>query len=253
MKKKFFITALVILLLILALLIVLGIRSSIISKDSLSGTDYPVTYKIKNGVITVNLDGHKTRKLEWTAEVADSTIVQVDKKGFELGGRAKFVITPLAAGTTRVRFLRQQEIAGTTVNVAEVFAPIYVSGSGNSVYADCMEAPKLVRCPTIMAGDTAFPVLINTDSENLPCLEFINGLGDWTVTNTDGMAELSTVPEGNKVYGYIKRKTPDTGADANSNNGNELSVILSSPSLGQSIKLKVAYKADEVKGITLEE
>ena len=253
MKKKFFITALVILLLILALLIVLGIRSSIISKDSLSGTDYPVTYKIKNGVITVNLDGHKTRKLEWTAEVADSTIVQVDKKGFELGGRAKFVITPLAEGTTRVRFLRQQEIAGTVVNVAEVFVPIYVTSSGGLFYADCMEAPKLVRCPTIMAADTPYPVLINTDSEDKPCLEFINGLSDWTVTNADGMVEMATVPEGNKVYGYISRKTPETGTEANPNNGNGMKVNLTSPSLGKSMVLSVSFNSDTVKSITLEE
>ena len=262
MKKKFFIIALIILLAILAILIIIGIRSSVKNEDTLATTDYPFSYLMKGGNLELKLDGHRTPKLMWNTVIEKEGIVQVSQKGSETNGKAKFVIAPAAQGTTRVSFIRDIDVAGTRVNVATVTVPLYITDSGGGLSLSCLENPYLIKGPDVIGESTANPVILNNGgagdaSDGTDIIKgdifFANGRGDWNLESPDGNAEFQFFNDGGKEYAVISK----SGSTDNTQNLSEgalvknAEIILSSQSLKISEKLKVAFNDDGTVSLSM--
>lgn len=74
------------------------------------GTNYPYTYSTaSNGTVTVKLNGKITPDYHWTAVSDDESVVTVERKGGEHGGKATFKVKPAAEGAATVTFVRERE------------------------------------------------------------------------------------------------------------------------------------------------
>ncbi len=251
MKKKFFIIAMIILVGILAALIVIGIRSSRKNNDTLADSDYPFSYMFKKGNLELKLDGHRTPKLNWEAQIQTDGIVEVAQKGSEKRGKAKFIISPKTSGTTRVNFVRALDVAGTKIAVATVTLPLYVSNTASGISLSCLENPVLIKGPDVIGESTSNPVILNNagnageEGEN-PVkgdIFFAAGKGDWTLESPDGNAEFSFSSDGGKEYAMVSK----SGSSDNTQNLSEgalvktTEIILSSSSLKITEKIKVTF------------
>ena len=266
MNKKFFIIAMVILLSLLAVLVVIGIRSTIKNDDTLSDTDYPFSYLMKKGNLEIKLDGHRTPKLKWEVQIETDGVVQVAQKGSERRGKAKFIISPSAEGTTRVNIVRAVDMAGTKVEVAIVTIPIYVAESNGSLVLSCLENPYLIKGPDVIGESTSNPVILNNSEAGKANAAdgtaneadasagaikgdicFANGKGDWVLESLDGNSEFAYFNDGGKDYATVSKVG---SADSNNQNLSEGALVktaeisLSSQSLKISEKLQVTFNDD---------
>ncbi|HBZ03160.1 MAG TPA: hypothetical protein DEO83_05035 [Lachnospiraceae bacterium] len=269
MQKKFFIISLVILFGILGVLIFIGIRSSVRNNDLVSNSDYPFRYVMKEGNLVITLDGHKTPKLKWEAEIQNTGVVQVFQKGKEFRGKAKFIVTPVGAGSTRVNFVRSVDIAGTKVDVATVTVPVYISDAMGVNSLSTLENPYLVKGPDVIGETTANPVIINNsvlgnqvdatpETENAPGtikgdIFFANGKGDWILESLDGNTDFEFYNDGIKDYAVVK-KSAKTNNNQNLSEGalvKNAEIALSSQSLKITRKLKAEFRGDGTVRLSL--
>ncbi|MBO4863668.1 MAG: hypothetical protein J5517_04845 [Eubacterium sp.] len=244
MKKRFFIIAMVILLGILAALIVIGIRSSRKNDDLFADSEYPISYTIKNGIITIKLDGHRTPDLPWEVRIADESIVSVTQKSSGRDTKDTYIVMPKAAGTTRVNFVKSMNISGTAVEIANINLPLYITSSGNSFDTSCLEEPYLVKGPEVISEGSDHPVILNDTGALMGDIYFVNGKGDWTLDSPDGVAVFDYKSDNGNDYVNITRGSASGDGTSEGAVVNNSEIILSSSSLKKNEKLKVTYNND---------
>lgn len=224
-KKIIIISIIVLLILIIATIVIIHIvrsqprKTELFEYNEVVVVDYPVSYKPdKEGNIVVSLDGSKTPNLSWDVRVYDDSYVDVAIQGKESNGKATYVISPKAAGMTRVDFVRTRDIAGLSVDEVYISLDVYVGESSEGFELTCTD-PYYINGCDVIGENTDHPVVLNNseyidgsdvydfgyDNPISGDLIFASGQSDWVLDSPDGYANFTYYSnEGNDIV-YISR------------------------------------------------
>jgi hypothetical protein len=223
-------------LLLLIIAVIVGLKISNKKKNqTVLDSDYPITYEMKkNGSMSLKLNGKKTKDLQWTMEVEDQNVVSVVQKGKESGGKAKYVISPVAEGLSGVTFKRSSEINGYSYNAVTIRLPIYVADENGKLKINLLENPVVSMGPIACAKDSDYPFLVGLSEEGEPDVTFVNGISDWTFADPNNILQsATTVDSEGKTHLIMSQTDPKTGIIK------ETTVTLSSASLGLTEELDI--------------
>ena len=227
-KRVLFACGIALLLLIIGCIVGLSISSKKKKQVKLENSDYPITYEIKkNGSMVIKIDGKKTKDIVWSYALDDESIVSVTQKGKETGGKAKYVITPQAEGLCGVSFKKSSDVGGYQYDSVIVRVPIYVVTENGKLKISLLDNPKVSIGYTAYADDTSYPFLFGINEEGYPDILFVNGINDWSVSDSSGLLQAGTSTDSNgKTHLILTQVDPKTGIIKNT------TVAVSSASLG---------------------
>lgn len=257
-------------------------------------TDFPVAYKANSGNIIVIIKDKSGSKTEWMPVVAEEGYVSIEAKGKPKSSKAKYIISPSSKGITTVYFIKSINLGKISVAESLISLNVYVSDDEETgvLRCDLIDNVNLSTGGTVIGADTAYPVALSgyapvqeddyyfdelatgTDPAEAVLhgnIDFINGMGDWTVeADTDDVA-LRNIDRGDRAYTYIMYigsydTIPDSDEDIDDNGDNTITdamqsverntatdateeigsceLTFSSASLGISVKKKVTFYRD---------
>ena len=201
MKKKTIIIATIILVVLIAGLII-GIINYSQYTRLFKDTDYPVSYKSKNGNIILTVKDKSDSDVIWTATVDDPDYAEVTIKGNASAKKMKCIISPKEEGLTIVSFTKTLDAAGLSVDKTRIEFPIYISESNEGMKIEFIDNGTLIEGNDVIGSGTDHPVILcgNADiaktEEDLGILgniDFINGRDDWTVETDSKNIIITTI------------------------------------------------------------
>lgn len=228
-KRALFACGIAFLLLIIGCIVGLSISSKKKKQVKLENSDYPITYEIKkNGSMVIKIDGKKTKDIVWSYAIDDESIVSVTQKGRETGGKAKYVITPQAEGLCGVSFKKSSDVSGYAYDAVTVRVPIYVvTDEKGKLKISLLDKPMVSNGYSAYAEDTSYPFLFGINEEGYPDVLFVNGINDWSVSDSSGLLQAGTSTDSNgKTHLILTQVDSKTGIIKNT------TVSVSSASLG---------------------
>ncbi|MCR5291987.1 MAG: hypothetical protein K6E28_03730 [Eubacterium sp.] len=281
MKKIIIIISLVIVGLGIITGIVLGIMYYRSFTRLFQDTNYPVSYRQKDGNMIINVkDKTKTGEV-WTASLGDADFAAVEGKGKASVKKGKFKVSPVTPGMTILSLTKTVDIDGLNVDTVRIEFPIYINENEDGLTIDVLSSGTLSENFDVIGADTGYPVVLSgsrdiarTEEEYgiIGNIDFVKGRNDWTVEADSGEVLLSEYEEDGRSYIFLSltgsEEIPDsddtggegkeedsgpvdtlaqreinTATDATEETGSHI-LTISSTSLGITVKEKVTFYSD---------
>lgn len=213
MKKKTIIIAAIILVVLIAGLII-GIVNYKQYTRLFKDTDFPVTYKSKNGNIILTVKDKSNSDITWTATIADPDYATAEIKGKASTKKMKCVISPVEAGITTLSLTKTADAAGINVDKTRIDLPIYISETPDGLVINFMDDGTLIEGNDVLGAGTDHPVILcgnyvpyKTEEELgiLGNIDFVKGISDWKVEpDSDGlMIYLNESEDTERCYAFL--------------------------------------------------
>ncbi len=213
MKKKTIIIAAIILVVLIAGLII-GIVNYKQYTRLFKDTDFPVTYKSKNGNIILTVKDKSNSDITWTATIADLDYATAEIKGKASTKKMKCVISPVEAGITTLSLTKTADAAGINVDKTRIDLPIYISETPDGLVINFMDDGTLIEGNDVLGADTDHPVILcgnyvpyKTEEELgiFGNIDFVKGKSDWNIeTDSEGLlVYLNESEDTERCYAFL--------------------------------------------------
>ena len=228
MKKKYLII-LIILLLIAAAGAVIGFLNYRQYTRLFQDTDYPVSYKIKNGSIIITVKDKTGRNEVWEAVSEDPDIVSVVSKKKVSAKKATFTLSPVMAGVTNVSFHKSVQSGDIKVDYIDITFGTYASESPEGLVCYFLDEGTMETGKDIIGAATEHPVVLSqmpdesdeymidevstdtdatddsTDADFMKGhIDFINGRGDWNIESDIPNVNILYNSDNNREYAELQ-------------------------------------------------
>lgn len=212
MKKKTIIIAAIILVVLIAGLVI-GIVNYTQYTRLFKDTDYPVSYKSKNGNIILTVKDKSNSDITWTATIEDPDYATAEIKGKASSKKMKCVISPVETGITTLSLTKTADAAGIAVDKTRIDFPIYISETPEGLIIEFMDNGTLIEGNDVLGAGSDHPVIlcgnyVPFETEDklgiLGNIDFVKGKGDWEVEPDEGlMIYLNESEDTDRVYAFL--------------------------------------------------
>lgn len=212
MKKKTIIIAAIILVVLIAGLVI-GIVNYTQYTRLFKDTNYPVSYKSKNGNIILTVKDKSNSDITWTATIEDPDYATAEIKGKASSKKMKCVISPVEAGITTLSLTKTADAAGIAVDKTRIDFPIYISETPEGLIIEFMDNGTLIEGNDVLGAGSDHPVIlcgnyVPFETEDklgiLGNIDFVKGKGDWEVEPDEGlMIYLNESEDTDRVYAFL--------------------------------------------------